>query len=448
MKWIHALLLAGCVFAGGYAHAQAEDLFAKTHQGAKEAKVASDWYAKLPVWVASRTSRNDFIKTWLMLDEQFKRSPVPQKFEIRDANRNQFNAYFMVKDGINTGNMEPEWKATKSSKWVAWGSWPARFIVSSYPLETNPDVKDLVGFAAWLFSQKENDLANRVLAIVHEKDRDLAPAVEGYLIEKHAWKDAGTLVKWNLWDAEFQRERSILIPASMEAARKSAREKAAEAAFKQLLANRGDYKGRPPRRNTPKKMLIMVEWDVKQFKLEFAASDFIKDPKREVIIEEILGSIKDDQDRIRDGMDALSKKEKDPNKQKEFTQRLMEMEGLLTMDPENYQLRSQIGNEWYYFAQPDEYGNDCKNPQAAHKAIGHYKKLLEYFPQNLAYLIATGKCYQALQDSKHAAPYYERVIELDGQGSFGKMAEALKRNMETKDEIREKERARDKIGER
>jgi hypothetical protein len=58
-----ALVTAG--FAGSLWAGASEDLFLKTHKGAKEADVAKKWYEKLPTWVNSLTSKNNFPVTHL-----------------------------------------------------------------------------------------------------------------------------------------------------------------------------------------------------------------------------------------------------------------------------------------------------------------------------------------------------------------------------------------------
>ena len=58
LNWAIAVMVAA-TFASA-ASAQAEALFKATHKGAKEDKVAEDWYEKLPTWVHSLTSKNTF----------------------------------------------------------------------------------------------------------------------------------------------------------------------------------------------------------------------------------------------------------------------------------------------------------------------------------------------------------------------------------------------------
>lgn len=442
--WI--LCLPALLFAGAL-QAQGQALFEKTHGGAKESKVASDWYTKLPTWAATLTSRNQFIETWLMLDGNFKPSQTPNRFMIRDANKNDFNAFEMIRDGVDTDG-RAVYKVTKSSKWIPWKGWQAKYIVSSYPVETNTDPKDLVAFAAWLFGEKENDLANRVLTYVHERERDWAPLIEQYLAEKNNWKEPGELVRWDLWDSEFHKKRAILIPASMEASRTTAREKAAADAFKELERSRGDYKGKPPRRNKPTKLLIFVEWEIKQFRIQFAGSKFIEDKKNADKLADMERSVRDDMDLMKDGLERANSIPKSSDDVKGIEAKLNLMEQYLALDPMSLHLRSQIGNEWYAFAKTDEYGNDCQRPAAARKAIEHYKILVDAYPQNLPYLTAMAKCYQALQESKQAGPLYDKVIEIDGDGQWGRTAAALKRNMELKDEHRQRVKDRDNVGER
>ncbi|MCL4730554.1 MAG: hypothetical protein KJ044_08990, partial [Planctomycetes bacterium] len=116
-----AALIAALVLSGALYAQAGQPLFDKTHKGAKESKVSTDWYDKLPVWANSLTSKNKFPQTWLPLDENFRFSDKANKFEIRDANKNQFSAYLMVRDGVD-GNGLPVYKTTTNSKWLGWKS--------------------------------------------------------------------------------------------------------------------------------------------------------------------------------------------------------------------------------------------------------------------------------------------------------------------------------------
>src|SRR5690606_19485322 len=71
MRTLKTALLTALLATGfaGVLHADAaEALFTKTHKGAKESKVAGDWYDSLPAWVASLTSKNQFPTTQLPFD--------------------------------------------------------------------------------------------------------------------------------------------------------------------------------------------------------------------------------------------------------------------------------------------------------------------------------------------------------------------------------------------
>ncbi|MBX3473313.1 MAG: tetratricopeptide repeat protein [Planctomycetes bacterium] len=431
-------VLAGLCLASTL-HAQAgQPLFDKTHKGAKEPKVSKDWEDKLPIWANSLTSKNQFIQTWLMLDENFRPSDKPGKFEIRDANKEQFSAYAMVRDGVDANGL-PVYKATSATKWISWKSWPARFVLTNYPVETNNDQNDLVAFGAWLFGQKENDLANRVLTLVHGKNKELAPLIEAYIAEKYGWKDAGALESFNLWDAEFQRERTILITAADKAARVSAREKAAKAGFDEIVRVRGAYKGKAPRKPSPTKQLILIEWEIKQFKIAYASSDFLKNTKNADVLQAILDSIVDDKAVIKSNREDAAKLPKNDKDAKGMKAKAERMEQVLVIDPMDVALRSETANAWYLYGAPLDHGNGCERTEGINAAIPHYKKILEVYPNNSAFLLALGRCYQALEDSKQARPYYQKVIDLEGDKGLGSTAQALMRNMDARDITRLKE---------
>lgn len=440
----HAMVGIAASFAlvgllGTELHAQAagDALFAKTHKGAKEAKVSGDWYKGLPKWVASLTSKNNFPKTHLLYEfagDKLKPSKGPNKFEIRDANEKQFSAYELVRDGTD-GNGLPVFKASGKSAWVEWRGWPAKYILETYPVEGNTDTNDLVGFAAWLYTQKENDLANRVLTVAHKLATDTKPLIEAYICEKEKWVlPAEGLVQWKYWDVEYQRERLMLLTPDERTKREANRKKDFEAAYKGLITARGDYKGRPPRRVSPTKQLVLIDWEIRQFKIAY--EDLLKDDaKRNDELTAITDSIKDDLTAIKDNKTkanemAASGQPNDLKKKAEY------MEEILKIDPMDLNLRSEVANAWYIWGNPAPHGNSCDRADGIKAAIPHYKIILEAYPSNTGILLALGRCYQALESSKEARGYYDKVIELEGTKGNGPTAKALIRNMEDKDRNR------------
>ncbi|MBE7493196.1 MAG: hypothetical protein HS108_15755 [Planctomycetes bacterium] len=439
-----AALIAALVLSGALYAQAGQPLFDKTHKGAKESKVSTDWYDKLPVWANSLTSKNKFPQTWLPLDENFRFSDKANKFEIRDANKNQFSAYLMVRDGVD-GNGLPVYKTTTNSKWLGWKSWPAKYLISTYPVETNTDDADLVAFGAWLFGEKENDLANRVLTVVHSRNKELAPLIEAYIVEKYGWKDPGELQTFNIWDGEFQKERNILVTAADKTARTVAREKAAKAAFDDIVRARGAYKGKAPRKPAPTRQLILIEWEIKQFKIAYASSDFLKDAKNADVLNAIMDSITDDKELIKRNTEDARKilqDPKNPNASKDpnlLKKKAEMMEVILQIDPMDTALRAETANAWFLYGAPADHGNGCERSDGVKKAIPHYQEILKVYPENSAFWLALGRCYQALEDSKNARPCYNKVIAIEGDKGIGGTARALIRNMDAKDEARMKQ---------
>ncbi len=150
-------------------------------------------------------------------------------------------------------------------------------------------------------------------------------------------------------------------------------------------------------------------------------------------LQEILDSIKDDLAVIQDNLEEARKKVTDSGNPNQLKEKAEYMEGILTIDPEDMNLRSQVANAWYAWGNPAPHGNGCDRAEGIKKAIPHYERILEIFPNNTAFLLAMGRCYQALEDSKHARGYYEKVIELDGTKGSGPTAKALIRNMDQND---------------
>ncbi|MBK8205953.1 MAG: tetratricopeptide repeat protein [Planctomycetes bacterium] len=435
-----AALLAGFAVTAS-AQVAADALFLKTHRGAKEAKVATDWYAKLPTWVHSLTSKNQFIQTHLPL-EFVAGKPKPMrtgvnKFEIRDANDKQFSAYLMVRSGVD-GNGRAVYQATGDFAWVGWSGWPGQYIVESYPVEGNTDVNDLVGMGAWLYSEKQNKLANRVLYEAHKKSSELSPLIQAYICEKEKWiLPQEGLVDWGEWDIEYQKERFILVTPEQRDKLKGDREKEAEKAHKELVALRGDFKGKPPRRKSPGRQLLILEWDFKQLKIAYQNTDYLKDQKRLDEIQVILDSIKDDLSIIADQKKVAQDKGAagQPNDLKAKADHL---EVVLQIDPQDLALRADVAAAWFAWANPATHGNSCDRVDGVKNAIPHYQAILAVYPTNTSFLLQLGKCYQAMENSKEARKYYDRVIAIDGTKGNAVTAKALIRNMDIKDQNRAK----------
>jgi tetratricopeptide (TPR) repeat protein len=443
MKLLSTMLAALLLTAfAGTATAQGEALFAKTHRGAKESKVASDWYDKLPKYIHSRTVKNDFPKTHLPYEvDKDRLKPMRSgvnKFEIRDANDREFSAFFMAPDGVDGAGMT-RYVTTEKSGWVQWRAWPAKYIVETYPVESNTDVADLVAFAAWLYAEKENNLANRVLTVAHRNDRsgDFGPLIEGYICEKEKWDlPPEGLVEWGVWDIEYQTERVMLVTPAARDEMKTAREKEAERAFKELVAARGDYRGRPPRRRGPTRSLARLDWDFRQFEIAYKNTEFLKETKTQEVMQEIKDSIKNDIGLLNDNKkQAREMPTKDDDEQREKAEFL---EQILQIDPMDIALRADVAAAWYLWADVDAHGNSAARVQGLKNAIPHYEEVLKIYPFSTAFLLRMGQCYQAQEDSKKARVYFEAVIDIAGTKGDAVTAKALIRNMEIKDSTRAK----------
>lgn len=440
MKIIAILCLVA--FSGSLLADPSDELASHLKLGETEKVAAKNWYKKYPEWVMASIKKNDFPKTHLKYElkgKKFKTSKFFSKFEVRDANKRQFAAYLMVRNG-NDGNGLPVYKTTKESVWLNWSVWPAESLVETYSVEGNPKDADVVGFGMWLYSKKKyNEFANRILTIVALRSSDLRPMIEAYICEKEGWEIAKdeSLMEWAIWDSKFYKERKILIPAADEEKRYKMREKAAEAEFKKILENRGGYKGRAPRKPAPTKMLVFIEWDIKNYKQAFATSEFFKQEKTQDKLSALLDSIKDDLELLKDNLKNITDEFKGKDSPIDQKKKVLKLAKLRLIDPMDMALLSQVANLWYKYARPAGHGNSCDRLEGVKKAIPLYEQLLKRYPYNTAYLVAMGRCYQAQENSKDARVYYEKVIEIDGAGKGNaRTAAALIRNMEEKDRAR------------
>jgi tetratricopeptide (TPR) repeat protein len=451
MMQIKMLSLTGAVvLLAGMLSAQAADaLFNHTHRGMKEGSVASNWFGGLPKWAGSQTAVNQFPQTFLPFEPDGRQRLRPvrnavNRFEIRDVNERQFNAFLMVQDNVD-GNGRPVYKATNESGWAPWNAWPAKYLFETYPVTNNDNVADLVAFGAWLYSQRENDLANRVLTVAASRDAELRPLIAAYLCEKERWTlpDEG-LVEWKQWDIEFQRERVLLVTPDEKTKREAAREKAASDLFNELVSARGDYRGRPgtaQRRRPPTRQLMLLEWQFKELNRAYGETAFLNDERRKADIQAIMDSIKDDLAFLREQLDrsrtmAESGNPRDQRAKAEF------LEALLPVDPSDMRLRAEVGHAWLAWANIADHGNGADRTEGCKRAIPHYEEVLKLYPNNTAFLLAIGRCYQALEDSNNARRYYERVKAIDGAGGLSGQADGFIRNMEQKDQARSQRRGR------
>jgi hypothetical protein len=442
LTWAIAALFVAA-FAGA-ASAQGEALFKQTHKGAKEAMVASGWFEKLPNWVHSLTSKNSFPDTHLPFEfDKDRLKPMREgvnKFQIRDANAREFNVVLLAPDGVDANGL-PQYTATDKNAWLPWKAWPARYILETYPVETSNDAADLVAFGAWLYVQKENLLANRVLTVAHDASRDLAPLIQAYICEKEKWElPQDGLVEWRVWDQQYQKERKTLVTAVERDRLKSEREKEAERAYKELLAARGDYKGRPPRRRGPSRPLIRLDYDFRQYKIAFQNTDFIKQKKIEDELLLVTDSIKDDMALLNENKKKA--REMPASNDNEQRQKAEFLEQILQIDPLDIALRAEVAAAWYEWADVEAHGNSCARVQGLKNAIPHYEEVLRHYPFSTRFLLRMGQCYQAQEDSKRARGYYEAVIDIAGTQGDAVTAKALIRNMELKDQTRAKKGGR------
>lgn len=447
-----AMLIAAVLAMPVLAGDPGEALFKKTHRGAKESFVAKKWFEGLPLWVNELTTKKQYPQTHLDKKinekgrlENLKRDEKPNKFEIREVQKG--NYLFMVQmlpDGRNSDGRLVYKPSSRSAK-VPLKYWSARFVVETYPVDSNRDDNDLIGFAAWLYDEKENWLANRVLTVVRERNDELKPLIDQYICEKEDWEQpADGLEVWNSWDAEYQKERSILVTPVEKNRLLEEREEAAEDAFDKILEMRGDYKGKiSRRRKQPTAPLALIEWEIKQYKRAYSSADFAKKANTVDTLEDILDSIKDDKalidDNWKNAKDLPAQfKNQGKSKGEGLKAKAELMEKVLRLNPKNLRLKSEVANAWFTYANPAPHGNSCDRSEGCKKAIPHYEELLKVYPENIGLLMAMGRLYQAQEDSKKARPYYERVIELEPDGGNARTAKSLIRNMEMKDQQRGK----------
>src|SRR5690606_16173826 len=111
----------------------------------------------------------------------------------------------------------------------------------------------------------------------------------------------------------------------------------------------------PPRRVPPTRQLVLIEWEIKQFKIKYGSSDFLKDTKNTDKLQEIQDSITDDLALIKDNLDQSRKMATDGDAN-EMKKKAEFLEQILLIDPMDYNLRSQVANAWYTWGNPAPHG--------------------------------------------------------------------------------------------
>jgi hypothetical protein len=439
-------LAAICLVLGGFAsalEAQGDELLRKTHRGAREDRVASQWFDNFPTWVSSFTNRNEFLEVRLPLEHVVVRDNVTARpvrdglrhFRIRDVNpRGMLNIRTMSADRLDN-NGRPTFRDVRHDSWIRPQNIPAESMVRLYLGQNIEEVNDLVAFACWLYSQRENKLANRVLTVAHDRSPELAPLIQGFVAEKEGWEvPEDGLQRWGWWDEDTQREQFKLVSAERAEALKTEREREAAAKWRELVAARGEYSGRPPRRRQPTRNLALLEWQVRQFRVKYQATDFIQQSNIESQLQEITDSFNDDRALIRQMLEEA--REMPQDNPRNIAARGQAMERALTLDPQNPTLLNDIARDWFNAGSIHDHGNNCDNNTAVRAAVAHFQTLSDMFPHNTTYLYYQARCWQALQNSSNATPLYELILELDGNSGMAPRARAFMRNMEIHDASR------------
>jgi hypothetical protein len=436
-------LVAICLTFGGLAatlEAQSSELLAETHRGAREDRVGSQWFDNFPTWVASFSNRNEFLVVQLPLEHIENRGNVTARpirdgmnsFRIRDVNpRGMLNIRTMSIERLDN-NGQPIYRDVRHDSWIRAQNIPAASVYELYMGQNIEEVNDIVAFACWLYSQRENDLANRALTVAHDRAPQLAPLIQGYIAEKEGWEvPEGGLERWGFWHEDTQSERFILVNAEKVEALKTERERNAAAEWRDIFAARGDYRGRPPRRRPPTRNLALIEWQVRQFRVKYQATEFIKESRNADQIQAVTDSINDDRALIRQLVEDAA--EMPQNNPREVNERGQAMERALQLDPRNPTLLNDVALDWFKAGSIHDHGNNCDNNTAVRAAVAHFETLCNMFPHNTTYLYYQARCWQALQNSGNASPLYELIFELDGNAGMAPMARSFMRNMEIQD---------------
>ncbi|MBK8205954.1 MAG: hypothetical protein IPK87_04065 [Planctomycetes bacterium] len=427
MRILAAMLLLGTSLCA----ADLDPLIAKFWPEAQTVQdVADQAETDLLTWLKACADKNQFPRT------HFDSGVL---YEVRDASAKRKKAELTLRglqrDVDDAGNARYTAVGDDLSKPLS--QWPSRYALITFAPENHTD-QQAVAFAIWLYLRKSPDkkeqlCGNRALTVVHQRNTELRPLIEAWVLQ-HDFEGKGTLKVGDIWDDEFRKERRVLITDDAEEKLVKARNTAAQAEF-------GRINGEYSRERTVTLQQLLTALDA--WERDFAATEEFAKRRTDAgkLRTALTKAIADANDLASEGKTAGDEaKEFEGKARKDLARPKWKeaaelFERALAIDSASMLLLTQTANAWLKAADPEYFPTEdrwgCTHEDRIKKhAIGWWDKLAALKPDDTATLLNQGLCYQLTGQVGRANEIYNRIVTLDPTGTNA--AEAKRRMQQMK----------------
>lgn len=373
----------------------------------REAKIAREWYTHFQDWADAQSG--DGLWTWFSDDDG-----APARFLIDRVDARAIHARQLFETGQTDAEGEPERVPALEATRFKWKDWRPEFMLSTYPVTTNDDDKDLVGCAIWLYESGRAMLANRVLTVLHGRNESLREAIEDYIRERQKLKKA-ELTPYRLWDDDFRVYRDVLISGDLAEKLEKARTDDAKKRFHELKRQYHDVERRGF-------TLAGLVYQLKKWREDFAGLEIADKHSEE--LKKLIASAERDIAKVGVHVDVaatyLIEDEVDWRKVAET------YEAALKLDPYDLSLISKAADAWFKHANPHIWAakkrvvSDREGDLPS--AIALYEKRLARQPANVKVMYNLALCHQARGNRDAAHELYNRIIRRDSDAALTRQA--------------------------
>ncbi|MCA8917029.1 MAG: hypothetical protein KDB90_16690 [Planctomycetes bacterium] len=389
-----ALLVGAPLFGGGLV----EKVFSK--------KIADDWYTHFQKYVDGQCTAGQFPETWFP-DADGK----PHLYRIMSVSDGKLIAAELTISVDDNGNESRT--PAKDTVTLEWKQWPPRYMVSTYPVATNPDSQDVIAFGIWLYLNADDLwLGNRVLTVVYEANPDLRDDLAGFMREHHLWGPRDKLTVGEVWDGEFAKWRRVLMPK--KEADQQEKDRAQDC--KDVVRLLGEYKAPGTRTLTLAEIAFQLrEWRTKHGKSDIGAKYAGDVTSTLEAIAKDLANIETFVE-LADGASKAAKPSWDAV--------AGDYEKALALDTQDARLLSLAADAWTKHANPEVVGGQfkCTQEHSARRALELYERWHEREPKNYKVILNMGVCNHVVGQRDAARKLYNRVIDECGDKSLIKQA--------------------------
>ncbi|MCC6464014.1 MAG: tetratricopeptide repeat protein [Planctomycetes bacterium] len=355
-----------------------------------EATIARDWHAAMQQWLAGRCAAGEFPRTW------FPGAAGAEPHEIRAASERGLTTRKLLDTGALDAQGKPIRTPAPDNTTFGWDDWLPRYMLGTLPVEGEPRAAELVAFAAWLYSRKDPDLANRVLTVLHKRSAEERPDLETYVRLRENLPDGEPLQVAALWDAEFRAMRDLLVTAKRLEKLTKAREKEARAELASVHAALKDGT----------LTLAEVLFRLAAWEQTFVSTEYAAQSARE------RADLRKAAETRRTRKDELAASAGAATDKAAAAALWEEASGL---DPADAAIASRAANLWKEAAGLQVRGGSLACTHEGHlreHAVKLYERVAGLAPGDAAVQLALGQCLHALGESAKARAAYNTALKL------------------------------------